>query len=163
MADKPILRGLDSPEHLKAWMEAAGREFLILRVADILDMTADSQRLGLEWIALACGGEAATGLEGTELRSHIQGAGINGYIRVPRDGICALSMDDLHVIQGWLSAYREVRLGKGEPSRTDQCGLCKGRGEVAGARCLDCGGEGATTTFLEISDEEAELSEGRVP
>lgn len=163
MPDKPILRGLDSPEHLRAWMEAAGREFVVLRVADILDMMEDDQRLGLEWIALACGGEAIQGLEGTVLRSHIQGAGINGYIRIPREGICSLSLDDLQVIQQWLSVYRDVRLGKGEPSRTDPCEHCRGRGQIDGLDCRECGGEGEIITFLELSDEEAALSEGRNP
>jgi hypothetical protein len=163
MADKPILRGLDSPEHLRAWMEAAGREFLVLRVADILAMREDDQRLALEWIAIACGGEAIQGLEGTMLRSHIQGAGINGYIRIPRDGICSLSLDDLQVIQQWLSVYRDTRLGKGEPSRIDPCERCRGRGKISGMDCPICGGEGKILTFLEISDEEAAISEGRTP
>lgn len=161
MADKPILRGLESPEHLQAWMEAAGREFVILRVADILDMSTGDQRLGLQWIALACGGEVLYDLEGTALRSHIQGAGINGYIRIPRAGICSLSMDDLHVVQQWLSTYRDVRLGKGEPSRIDSCEECAGAGKLHGHKCENCGGEGEIITFLEISEEEVALSEGR--
>jgi hypothetical protein len=159
---KPILRGLDSPEHLRAWMEAAGREFLVLRVADILDMTEDYQRLGLDWIAMACGGSAPN-LEGPQLRSHIQGAGINGYINIPRDGICSLSLDDLQVVQQWLSVYRDVRLGKGEPSRIDPCEKCGGLGTIAREECGECGGEGRIITFLEISDEEAVLSEGGNP
>lgn len=161
MADKPILRGLDSPEHLRAWMTAAGREFLVLRVADILDMGIEDQRLGLSIIAMACGGDGVWGLSSQEIRGCIQGAGINGYILVPRDGLCNLSLDDLNVIQQWIYVYREIRLGKGEPSRTDPCEACDGRGSLAGKDCEECDGDGRITTFLEISEEEIALSEGR--
>ena len=168
MSDKPLLRGLDSPEHLRAWMEAAGREFVVVRVADILDMTEDDQRLWLQIFNAAKIGKIATNkidemacdilmvpLDGQTLRRMVQAQGVNGYIKVARDEICSLSLDDLQVVQQWLSIYREVRLGKGEPSRTDPCDWCKGKG------CTECGGEGETITFLEISDEEAALSEGR--
>jgi hypothetical protein len=154
-------------------MEAAGREFVVLRVADILDMREEDQRLGVEILVTAANlgvhpadppAMTAKPYDCQQLRSFIQRAGVNGYIRVSRDQISSLSMDDLAIVQQWLSVYRDVRLGKGEPSRTDPCEHCGGRGKIAGGLdCINCGGEGKVTTFLEISDEEAALAEGGAP
>jgi hypothetical protein len=164
MADKKlIIRGLDSPEHLKAWMEAAGREWVVLRVADILDMSPDDQRLAIQ-ILIEAEVAPSTYLDaGPNWRPAIQRLGVNGYIKIHRDKICALAMDDLQVVQQWISVYRDVRLGKGEPSRTDPCEKCGGRGQLHGQKCEDCDGGGEIITFLEISDEELALMEGRTP
>ncbi|MBT8430103.1 MAG: hypothetical protein KJN79_09355 [Gammaproteobacteria bacterium] len=159
--EKLTLWGLDSPEHLRAWMEAAGRRYMVLRVADILDMCEVDQQLFLQWMTLASGGVSGPELGGAPLRAAIQGAGVNGYIRIPRDAICSLSLADLLLVQHWTSVYRDVRLGKGEPSRTDPCAYCQGTGRVNARRCRDCGGDGAIVTFLEVSDEEIALCRGR--
>jgi hypothetical protein len=173
MTKQILIRGLDSPQHLRQWMEAAGRQALVLRVADVLDMSVENQRLGIQIFNAAKLGTVAQDvieamssdaftvpLEPVELRRAIQNLGVNGYIRIPRDQICSLSIEDLQVAQQWLSAYRDVRLGKGEPSRVDPCEICRGTGKTAGSRCPECGGSGRITTFLEISPEEAALSEG---
>jgi hypothetical protein len=144
-------------------MEAAGREFVVLRVADILDMAEDDQLLAMQ-LFIAADIAPATSLDaGPNCRAVIQRLGVNGYIKLSRDWICSLSMDDLHVVQRWIMNYRDVRLHKGEPSRVDPCEACAGKGQLGGQDCRECGGEGRTITFLEISEEEEALCQGRTP
>lgn len=164
MAEKALLRGLDSPAHLLAWMREAGRAYLVLRVADVLDMTEQDQRLWIQIVGAATGGgdpavAKGAAMTGAALRSAIQGMGTNGYIRLARADLCSLSLDDLQVVQQFLTIYRDVRLGKGEPSRTDPCKDCGGTGRVGRSECRQCGGHGQIITFLEISEEEARLSQ----
>lgn len=157
---RALLRGLDSPQHLRAWMEAAGREYLVLRVADVLGMLPEDQRLLLNLIAVATRAETSERVDDARLRTTIQRLGWSGYVRIPRDAVCSLSLGDLEILQQWLSVYREVRLGKGEPSRVDPCEDCGGSGKRHGIRCDKCLGEGEIVTFLEISEEESDLSSG---
>lgn len=152
-----ILRGLDSPEHLRSWMEAAGRENMVLRVADVLSMEDHDIELFLDWAEKA----KRESLFGSA-RSRVQGMGVNGYILISRDEICSLPMDDLQIVQQWLEVYKDVRAGKGEPSRTEPCTECGGKGRrCAGSRCQQCMGSGKIIIFLEISDEEIALSRAR--
>lgn len=159
-----MIRGLDTPEHLLAWMTAAGRKNVVLKVADVLDLPQDDQRLLVGLISVASGTtEPAQRLEGSALRSRIQALGTGGYILIPREEICSLPIDDLAILQQWLAAYREVRLSKGEPSRVEPCAACSGDGRRHGKMCSVCHGEGKMIIFLEISDEESRLSCGGAP
>lgn len=146
------MRGLDSPQRLLEFFKAKNHKRLVLRTADILQMLAEDQLLLTQLLVKLgrCPDEP-----GRPLRHRLQELGVNGYLLIPIDLLSSrLTLEDLQQLQAWLTEYQEVRHGRLEPSRTETCSYCGGKG------CQRCGQTGQLMVLLEISDEEQRLAEG---
>jgi hypothetical protein len=149
---------IDSTKRLAAFFEAKGHRNLVLRVVDVLDLRFDHQDL---IIGLAAESYAASPREEQQSRKQwMQRLAPDGYLVLPLAPLLrGIDMEIASRLQEAIYAYTQVRRYKGEPSRTDDCEPCKGTGRVSGAKCGDCGGEGAVITFIEVSPEERVLAE----
>lgn len=151
---KKLIRGMDTPEHVRRFFLARGQPFIVFRTADILDLGEDDQRLFLDIVAkvfpLPAGGET--------VRTRIQRLGLRGYCRLPIRALCQkLSIEELQVFQAFCYAYRDVRQAKMEPSVWKPCD-CK---EATRKTCRYCGGEGRVHVLLEMSAVETALAQGK--
>jgi len=151
----PTIRGMDSPEHLRAWFQAMGHPYLVFKIADVLDLDDDDQRLYLDLLDRF--GKAPPLHLATTTRRRVQRTGTNGYSLIPLEDLCAeATIKDLQVVQALVENYRGVRQGKFEPSIVDDCTNCKGNG----AKCPHCDGTGKVRVLLEMSPLEIELARG---
>ena len=127
MTAEITVRGIDSAEHLRDWFAAKGQAYLVFKLADVLDLTEDNQRLFLDlvdWI-----GSAPSLVDAINLptRDQVQRAGHRGYALIPIPEMCKLlELDDLQAVQALVFAYRQARQDKMEPSHVEPCD-CKGR------------------------------------
>jgi len=144
------MKGIDDRKHLFEFFRAKGHRNLVLRVADVIELKPGDQKRLCELVYTSAAVEDA--------RSFLieRGAFWDGHLVIPFDqlDVTEVPLEKLLELQAIVYSYLNVRRGKGEPSRVDPC-RCGGK--VAG--CKECGGTGATRTFLEVSEEEQRLGE----
>ena len=143
--------GIEDKRKLLGFFAAKGHHNLVLRIADLRELPMPIQfslvgmfRVygGLEWSA----GDR-------EPVQFFQRNGLDGYVLVPFEKLLRAEMIIIRELQYILTVYRDVRRGKGEPSRVDPC-ECGGKGS-----CRKCESRGLITTFLEMAPEERVLAE----
>jgi hypothetical protein len=158
-----MLRGIDSVEKLRAFFEAKGHRYLVLRIADVLELANRHQDT---IIGIASGVRPGAVRRLVDVLSSHSPVGwrkdwlarefSDGYIRLPIDHLLE-SLPDMQALvelQEALQSYMHVRREKGEPCRVETCPHCQGQG------CRQCDGTGQIVTFVEMSDEEQLLAEG---
>lgn len=145
------VRGIDNKRRLLGFFAARGHRNLVLRMVDVLEMPIMSQIavVGLAQQSLGVI-EAVDAIKSWVLRKFP-----SGYIVLPIDKLLEpMELREIEKIQQLISEYRDVRMGKGEPSRREMCPKC------AGAGCANCDNTGSITIFLEMSAEEIDMSRG---
>jgi hypothetical protein len=150
--DMPI-RGIEDPQYLARFFSEKGHPFFVIKISDVMDMLQSDQIDLLHFLKQL--GHSVPSNE-MSLRNRIQRIGFQGYASLSITDICnALEMKDLIKLQEWVAAYREVRQGKYEPSKIDDCD-CKGKVP----KCKKCEGTGKISVLLEVSEIEEKLAQG---
>jgi hypothetical protein len=158
MAEAPkeeVARGIDDKRKLLGFFAAKGHRNLVLRVADLRDLPEPAQYTLITFLS-KWGGLARPAIEKQPWWFFLYHA-FDGYVSVPFDKLLEAPLERLEELQQAMMLYRDVRRGKGEPSRIEAC-KCKGFG-----RCKECDGTGRIVTFVEMSDEERALAEREIP
>jgi len=149
MPDTIAVPGIEDKRKLLGFFAAKGHHRLVLRVADLRELPLPAQHtlVGL----FRTYGELEGGDE--DPLQFFSRHSLDGYVVAPFEKLLQAEMRALLELQQVLYLYREVRRGKGEPSRVESCEECRGTG------CKKCGGNGLITTFLEMAPEERRLAE----
>jgi len=156
---KVEIRGIDTPEHLLAFFKAKGHVNMVLRIVDVLELIQDDFLFIKSVVSRVIGADQFGTPKIFFLRLFPK-----GWIVLPWEKVLeGMKVPDMEKLQSALHAYKEIRWGKGEPNRVDPCPKCNGTGfkGTGDGKCENCDGSGKITTFLEMSDEEAAMAEGR--
>ena len=152
------------PKKLRDFFTKKGQPYLVIHTPDVMQMLQSDQCLYLQALKEVCGWDDHKDLE---LVERIKRSGFRGYVQIPIGILCdKLSMDALISWQGWVSAYQDVRLGKGGISKVEACDCTKlvgnGRPErQPNPKCNKCEGKGKLIILLEVSPLETALAEGK--
>lgn len=140
-------RGIDDKRRLLGFFAQKGHHNLVLRIVDVLEMRNLARVAGMVAITREVAVCPADNVKGWLLEQFP-----DGYITIPIDRLLdPIALKDVAQIQEVVAEYRDIRMGKGEPSRKEMCPKCAGLG------CDNCH-EGSIFIFLEMSDEEIALA-----
>lgn len=146
------VRGIDDKRRLLGFFAQKGHHNLVLRVVDVLELHPETQAKLIGMTAINREGGLTGPIPGDDLKRWWLNQYPAGYIVIPIDKLLEpLPLAEVEVVQQVIAEYRNVRVGKGSPSRKEMCPKCAGNG------CKDCDG-GSIYVFLEMSDEEIELA-----
>jgi len=160
-AESFVVPGIEDKRKLLGFFAAKHHFNLVLRVADLKELPLPAKHM-LTTI-LSTFGELDRGLTEKEPDEFFIRQSFDGYVIVPFEKVLQAGMGVIRELQGILYLYKEVRMGKGEPSRVDPC-ECKGRGSKTphpSGGCKKCEGRGVITTYLEMAPEERQLAEAK--
>ena len=144
------VRGIDSKRRLLAFF--AQKEFhnLILRIVDVMELRGE-QLVRVVGMVQQIEGGSFEAVSSTTLKQWFLRRFPDGFIALPIDKLLEpLTLRQVEDIQQVVAEYREVRLRKGWPARTDKHAKCGGAG------CRDCDNTGVIITFLEMDPDEIE-------
>jgi hypothetical protein len=158
------IRGMDSKRRLLGFFGAKNHKNLVLRVVDVLELRIESLFEVVKWVCVSREVAIFTDAGRGSMKTAFLRQYPNGFITLPIEPLIdPMTLKEVEVVQQVIAEYRNIRLGKGEPSRTDLCKECGGTGFGLGpeGKCENCDGTGKIVTFLEMSDEETKLAEGK--
>ncbi len=149
-----MIRGIDDKRKLLGFFAAKHHHNLVLRVCDLIELPLPSQA---ELVTLL---RVYGGLDpydaGREPRDFFLHHSMDGYLVVPFAKLLEADLPVLQEVQQILYEYRDVRQGKGEPSRME---ICECEGHPLFGRCTKCDGSGKVIVYVEMSDDEKKLAE----
>jgi len=149
------VRGMDDKRRLLGFFAQKGHHNLVLRVVDVLDLADQTQANLIGMVAINRDGGLPE-VPGGDLKGWWLQQYPGGYITIPINKLLEpLPLKEVAVVQQVVAEYRDVRMGKGSPSRKDLCVKCHGKG------CSDCH-EGYVYTFLEMDEYEVELAKKEI-
>lgn len=154
MDDGPVVPGIESKKKLLDFFVAKHHQNLVLHAASLKELALPLQHELITILVCDAGFSRESCADAG--RFWIQNS-MDGYVVVPFARLLSsMEMKTVQRLQLILYLYKEVRMGKGEPSRVDLCS-CQQNPE-----CKHCQGTGMVTTYLEISAEEERLAEENV-
>ena len=153
--DRFVVRGIEDKRKLLGFFAAKNHLNLVLRMADLRDLPIAAQHTLAFILRRYCGLLWNDAQEPVEF---FMRNSFDGYLVVKFEDVLKAEMHDIRELQHVLYLYKEVRMGKGEPSRVEPCECVP---LATTAMCQKCNGAGTTTTYLEMADEECQLAEAK--
>jgi hypothetical protein len=154
MAEGTVIPGIESKKKLLDFFVAKHHRNLVLHVAALKELALPIQHELISILICDAGFSRESCADAG--RFWIQNS-MDGYVVLPFAKLLAsMEMKTVQRLQLILYLYKEVRMGKGEPSRVDACSCHHN------AECKTCHGTGIITTYLEISEEEERLAEENI-
>ena len=144
---------LKTPQKVADFFQAKGHHRLVIRLADVFNMRAESQ-YALARLLVSLGAVSEIPENHERLKRALVDLAPAGYVMAPFSAIVRLTQEEAIELQGLMAEYRDVRRDAGFPSRSETCD-CKGRDR----RCRACAGAGKVLVLLEMDERERELAE----
>ena len=138
-------RGIDTVEHLMAWLQARGQQRIVLRLVDVLDLPLAHQQRVAIWNNLVPGHDPAA------LRLAFQHLAREGYLTIERNKLASFTMTQVQQLMALLDAYKAIRVSKAYYTQEEAC-ACRSH------PCPICHGAKVIHTLMELDENEKRLA-----